>query len=75
MELRGGEVVRQFTGVIRTDKQGSDCEFEFEVEDDATAEQIDAEAQEAASALIECHYEAREADFGRIEWHYTEVKS
>lgn len=66
--------MRQFTGVIRTDKIGSDCEFEFEVEDDATEAQIDAEAREAASALIECHYEAREADFGLIEWSYAEVR-
>jgi hypothetical protein len=53
--------MRQFTGVIRTDKIGSECEFEFEVEDDATTEQIDAEAREAA--------------FNFIEWSYAEVKS
>ena len=52
--------MRTFTGVIRTDNVGSECEFEFEVEDDATPEQIEFEAWEAA--------------FNHIEWSYSEVK-
>lgn len=48
--------MRQFTGVIRTDKIGSECEFEFEAEDDATEAQVDAEAREAAFNFIEWHY-------------------
>ena len=28
--------MRQFNGTIKTDRVGSDCEFEFEAEDDAT---------------------------------------
>lgn len=52
--------MRTFTGVIRTDNVGSECEFEFEVEDDATPQQIEAEARDAA--------------FDWIDWHYDEVK-
>jgi hypothetical protein len=52
--------MRKFTGSIKTDAQGSDCEFEFEVEDDATEAQIAEEAREAA--------------FNRIEWHFKEVR-
>lgn len=52
--------MRKFKGKIKTDAQGSDCEFEFEVPDDATPELIEREAREAA--------------FNFIEWHYKEVK-
>jgi len=49
--------MKKIKGYIRTDKVGSTCEFEFELEDDATSEQIDEYAREAA--------------FDRIEWSYT----
>ncbi|MCJ2370009.1 MULTISPECIES: hypothetical protein [Pseudomonas] len=52
--------MRTFTGTIKTDVQGSEVEFEFEVEDDATQEQIDDEAKQAA--------------FDCVQWHYNEVK-
>ncbi|NWD57148.1 hypothetical protein HX878_20670 [Pseudomonas veronii] len=52
--------MRAFTGSIKTDVQGSEVEFEFEVEDDATQEQIDDEAKQAA--------------FDCVQWHYNEVK-
>lgn len=32
-------------------------EFEFEVDDNATAEQIEAEAKQAAFELVQWHYE------------------
>lgn len=51
--------MREFKGVIRTDKIGSECEFEFEVEDSATPEEIEQEAREAA--------------FNYVEWSYNEV--
>lgn len=51
--------MRTFKGVIRTDQQGSECEFEFEVEDDATEDQINAEARDAA--------------FQHVEWNYKEI--
>ncbi len=51
--------MRVFNGSIKTDKQGSDCEFTFEVEDAISTEQI--------------YEEAREAAFNCIEWHYKEV--
>lgn len=49
--------MRKFKGSIKTDVQGSEIEFEFEVEDDATPEQIDAEAKEAAFDFVQWHYE------------------
>ncbi|WP_169126103.1 DUF7167 family protein [Aromatoleum evansii] len=53
--------MRTFKGVIRTDIDGSDCEFEFEVADDATEEEIEVEARDAA--------------FNHIEWSYKEAAS
>ncbi|MDU8618749.1 hypothetical protein RYB67_09265 [Pseudomonas syringae] len=52
--------MRRFTGSIKTDVQGSEVEFEFEVEEGATQEQIDEEAKQAA--------------FDCVQWHYSEVK-
>ena len=49
--------MRRFKGFIRTDKQGSDCEFEFETPDDATPARIDIEAKEWAFACVEWGYE------------------
>lgn len=51
--------MRTFKGIIKTNVQGSAVEFEFEVEDNATQEQIEEEAQQAA--------------FDCIEWNYSEV--
>ncbi len=53
--------MRKFVGSIETNKVGSRCEFEFEVEDDATEEEIEEEAKDAA--------------FACIEWGYTEVEN
>lgn len=52
--------MRKFIGKIQTDTVGSECDFEFEVEDDATPEQIEVEAREAA--------------FNHVDWSYSEVK-
>ncbi|MBA1280277.1 DUF7167 family protein [Stutzerimonas stutzeri] len=52
--------MRQFKGTIKTDVQGSEVVFDFEVEDDATQEQIDEEAKQAA--------------FEFVQWHFEEVK-
>ena len=49
--------MKKFTGVIRTNKVGSDCHFEFEAEDDATEEEIDEIAREFAFESIDWHYE------------------
>jgi hypothetical protein len=51
--------MRKFKGVVRTNKVGSGCEFEFETEDEATPEQIEEDARDAA--------------FQHIEWHYDET--
>lgn len=51
-------MTRKFTGSVSTNKVGSEDQFEFEVDDDATEEQI----EEAG----------REAMWERIEWFYTE---
>lgn len=52
--------MRFYTGTIQTDVQGSAVEFEFEVADDATDEQIEEEAKQAA--------------FDHIQWSYQEQK-
>lgn len=49
--------MKTIKGYVRTNKVGSDCEFEFEVEDDCTDEEIEEEA--------------REAMFEQIEWGFT----
>lgn len=50
--------MRTFKGSISTNKFGSECEFEFETEDDATDDQIEELAREVA--------------FEKIEWSYKE---
>lgn len=52
--------MRVFKGNISTDKIGSACEFEFEVEDTATEEEIEQAARDAA--------------FEHVEWNFKEVK-
>ncbi len=47
-------------GSIRTDKVGSACEFEFEVEDDATAEEIEEMARDMAFNHVEWNYKVQE---------------
>lgn len=51
--------VRRFIGHIRTDKEGSSCEFEFEVSGTASAEEVEKEAREAA--------------FNYVEWSYRQI--
>lgn len=53
--------MRTFKGFIRTDAVGSECEFEFEVEDNATDDEVEQEAKQAA--------------FDCVEWNYQEVKT
>lgn len=50
---------RKFVGYIQTDKEGSSCEFEFEVSASASTEEIDKEAHEAA--------------FNHVEWSYRQI--
>lgn len=51
--------VRKFVGRIKIDKEGSSCEFEFEVSVNASAEEIDKEARETA--------------FNHVEWSYRPI--
>jgi len=51
--------VREFKGSIRTSIDGSQCAFEFEVDANATDEEIEQVARESA--------------FDNIEWSYKEV--
>lgn len=48
--------MKQIKGSISTDKVGSRCEFEFEMDDDATAEEIEEAARDAAFEMIEWGY-------------------
>ena len=50
--------MRKFIGAITL--EGHKCEFEFETEDNATVEEIEATGKEMAS--------------GYIDWYYTEVE-
>lgn len=52
--------MRKFKGSISTNAVGSECEFDFEVEDDATEEEIEEEARETA--------------FNWVNWEYEEIK-
>lgn len=49
--------MRKIKGVIMTDVVGSEVEFELEVEDDATEEEIDKLAWEEAANWIEWYWE------------------
>lgn len=49
-------MARKFKGTISTDE----CEFEFEVPDDATVDDIE--------------HEGREAAFDLVTWSYTEIE-
>lgn len=53
--------MRKFTGFIKTNKVGSRCDFEFEIEDDATDEEIEEFAKQNA--------------FDLLEWAYSEATS
>lgn len=53
--------MRRFKGFIKTDMLGSTCEFEFEVENEATVKEIEEEAREEA--------------FNHVEWGFKEVES
>lgn len=50
--------MRKFTVTIRTNKIGSDCVDEFEVEDDATYDEIEEIARDVA--------------FEKIDWYFVE---
>lgn len=49
--------MRKFKGYVRTNKVGSNCTFEFEVEDDETDEEIEETAWECALEHIGFGYE------------------
>lgn len=48
--------MKKIKGSIRTDKVGSSCEFEFEMEDEATPEEIEEAARDAAFDMIDWGY-------------------
>jgi len=45
--------MKHFKGIVKTTKFGSGCEFEFDVEDNATPEDIEKEEREAALQHVE----------------------
>lgn len=53
--------MRRFIGYIGTEKDGSNCEFEFQVQDGADVDEIEEEARQAA--------------FDKVNWYYKEVKT
>lgn len=48
--------MRRFTGTIRTDISGSECDFVFEVEDNATKEEIEETAKQTAFSYVDWNY-------------------
>lgn len=50
-----------FNGYVETNKIGSRCKFYFEVEDDASEEEIESSA--------------REAMFEQVNWNFEEIQS
>jgi hypothetical protein len=57
----------RFNGYVKTDKVGSKCEFEFEVE----ASEVEGMNEEERQKTIE--NAAREAAFESVEWTFWEV--
>jgi hypothetical protein len=53
---KGGRV-RKVTGFVRTNACGSECHFEFDVQDSATVDEIEEEAKAAAFDMVEWSYE------------------
>lgn len=49
--------MRKFKGYVRTNKVGSSYHFEFEVDDEATEQDIEKEARESMFENIEWNYE------------------
>jgi hypothetical protein len=49
--------VRKVTGFVRTNACGSECHFEFDVQDSATVDEIEEEAKAAAFDMVEWSYE------------------
>lgn len=60
--------ILRFVGRIGTDRVGSDCEFEFEV-DEAELPRGKQARQEAIEEM------AREAAFQLVEWSYEQVEN
>jgi hypothetical protein len=58
MKLSFREVkdMRKFVGSISTNVVGSECEFEFEVEDNATEEEIEEAGKQAAFEYVDWGY-------------------
>lgn len=50
--------MKKYRGCIRTDRQGSDCEFEFDMPDDATEDEVYETAKECAFDFIDWWYES-----------------
>ncbi|MDF2513720.1 MAG: hypothetical protein K0S04_3586 [Herbinix sp.] len=48
--------MRKFVGSISTNVVGSECEFEFEVEDNATEEEIEEAGKQAAFEYVDWGY-------------------
>lgn len=48
--------MKKIEGYVKTNKVGSICEFEFEIDDDATPAEIEEEAKNAAFEMIEWSY-------------------
>lgn len=49
--------MKTYKGYVATNKVGSDCEFEFEADDDATEDEIEELAREAIFEQIEWNFE------------------
>lgn len=49
--------MRKVTGCVCTNKNGSDCHFEFHVDDDATEKEIEELARESMFDLIDWHFD------------------
>lgn len=56
MERQDAGRMKKFKGQISTNIVGSECQFEFEMPDDATDKEIEETAKELAFDLIEWSY-------------------
>ena len=59
---------RKYVGRVRTNNIGSECEFEFEVDDEDLPEDPDERAGTLNEIALEALWES-----GKVEWSYKEA--
>ena len=61
--------IRKYKGYVRTNKVGSECEFEFEIDDEELPEDPQEREQEINEIALDALWGS-----GKIDWSYEEVE-